>query len=34
MSDCQNAINDKISKLSTMIEDNFEEISSIVQDED
>ena len=34
MSDCQNAISDKISKLSSMIEDNFEEISSIVQDED
>jgi hypothetical protein len=33
MSDCHNAINDKISKLSSIIEDNFEEISSILQDD-
>jgi hypothetical protein len=33
MSDCHNAINDKITRLSQMIEENFEEISAIVGDD-
>lgn len=34
MSDCHNAINDKITKLASLIEQNFDEICSIVQDDE
>jgi hypothetical protein len=34
MSDCHNAINDKITRLAQIIEENFQEISAIVTDDD